>query len=83
MHERGLLWRRQDRIETIDIDDVAVEQGPIARMLGVGTVRLTSSDRSTPEFLLAGIEDVRNVATMIDNARRTERRKRGLHIESI
>jgi uncharacterized membrane protein YdbT with pleckstrin-like domain len=83
VHERGLLWRQQDRIETIDIDDVTVAQGPVQRMLGIGTVRITSSDRSTPEFVLAGIEDVRQVAAMIDEARRNERRKRGVHIESI
>jgi membrane protein YdbS with pleckstrin-like domain len=83
VHERGLLWRQQDRIETIDIDDVTVAQGPVQRMLGIGTVRLTSSDRSTPEFVLAGIENVRQVAAMIDEARRNERRKRGVHIESI
>jgi hypothetical protein len=62
---------------------VAVQQGPIQRMLGVGTVKITSTDRSTPEFTLAGIGDVRQVATMIDEARRNERRKRGVHIESI
>jgi membrane protein YdbS with pleckstrin-like domain len=83
IHERGLLWRQQDRIETIDIDDVSVQQGPIARMLGVGSIRITSSDQSTPQFVLAGIEDVRRVAGLIDEARRKERRKRGVHIESI
>lgn len=83
IHERGLLWRQQDRIETIDVDDVSVQQGPIQRMLGIGTVRITSSDRTTPEFVLVGIEDVRKVAAMIDEARRAERRKRGVHIESV
>lgn len=83
VHERGLLWRQQDRIETIDIDDVTVRQGPVQRMLGVGTVRIVSSDQSTPEFVLVGIENVRQVATLIDDARRKERRKRGVHIESI
>jgi membrane protein YdbS with pleckstrin-like domain len=83
IHERGLLWRQQDRIETIDVDDVSVQQGPIQRMLGIGTVRITSSDRNTPEFVLVGIEDVRKVAAMIDEARRAERRKRGVHIESV
>lgn len=83
IQERGLLWRQVDRIETIDIDDVTFKQGPIERMFGVGTLRLMSSDLSTPEFYIVGIEDVRNVATIIDNARRAERRKRGLHIESV
>ncbi|MCC6494478.1 MAG: PH domain-containing protein [Pirellulales bacterium] len=83
VHERGLLWRSIDRIEVIDVDDVTFIQGPIERMMGIGTVKVVSSDQSTPEFNLIGIEDVRNVATMIDNARRQERRKRGLHIESV
>jgi membrane protein YdbS with pleckstrin-like domain len=83
IHERGLLWRQQDRIETIDIDDVSVTQGPVERMLGVGSIRIASSDRSTPEFFLVGIEDVRKVAGMIDDTRRNERRKRGMYIESV
>ncbi len=83
IHERGLLWREVDRIETIDIDDVAVQQGPVERMLGIGSVRLKSSDASTPEFTIQGIEDVRRVASLIDDARRQERRKRGMYIESV
>jgi membrane protein YdbS with pleckstrin-like domain len=83
IHEHGLLWRQTDRIEAIDIDDVTVNQGPIARMVGVGNVRIVSSDQSTPEFYLRGIDDARSVATMIDEVRRKERRKRGIHIESV
>ena len=83
VHERGLLWRQTDRIETIDIDDVSVQQGPVERMLGIGTVRLASSDQSTPQFSIVGIEDVKQVASMIDDARRQERRKRGIHIEAV
>jgi membrane protein YdbS with pleckstrin-like domain len=83
IHEHGLLWRQTDRIEAIDIDDVSVTQGPIARMVGVGNVKVVSSDQSTPVFYLQGIDDVRAVATMIDEVRRKERRKRGVHIESV
>jgi membrane protein YdbS with pleckstrin-like domain len=83
VHEHGLLWRKIDRIEVIDIDDVSFSQGPVERMMGIGTVKVLSSDQSTPELSLVGIEDVREVATLIDNARRQERRKRGLHIESV
>ena len=83
IHERGLLWRDVDRIETIDIDDVAVKQGPVERMLGIGSILLRSSDASTPEYNIQGIEDVRRVATLIDEARRKERRRRGMYIESV
>lgn len=83
IHEHGILWRRTDRIEAIDIDDVTYHQGPVERMLGIGTIRIASSDHSTPQFALVGIEDARRVATLIDEVRRKERRKRGVHIESI
>lgn len=83
MHERGVLWREIDRIEAIDIDDVSFVQGPVERMFGVGRVHLKSSDVSTPEFTIVGIENVREVATMIDEIRRQERRRRGIHIESV
>lgn len=83
LHEQGLLWREIDRIEAIDIDDVTFRQGPVERAMGVGSVVITSSDKTTPEFELIGIEDVRNVAAMIDEVRRQERRKRGLHVEAV
>lgn len=83
VHEHGLLWRQTERIEAIDIDDVSVAQGPIARMVNVGNIKIVSSDQSTPLFYLQGIDDARNVATMIDEVRRKERRKRGVHIESV
>jgi membrane protein YdbS with pleckstrin-like domain len=82
-HMRGLLWRQSDRIETIDIDDVAFTQGPVERMFGIGTVRIISSDHSHPELMLPGIENVQHVAGLIDDARRKERRRRGLYIESV
>ncbi|MEM1225247.1 MAG: PH domain-containing protein [Planctomycetota bacterium] len=83
IHKSGLLTRRTDRIEVIDIDDVSYEQGPIQRIFGVGTINITSSDRSDPELCLLGIGKVSEVAGLIDDVRRTERRRRSLHIESI
>ncbi len=83
VHETGLLKRITDRIEVIDIDDVSVEQRLIERMVGVGTIKLVSSDRSHPVLMMRGIENVKDVAAKIDDLRRKERRRRGLHIESI
>ena len=83
IHESGLLKRLTDRIEVIDIDDVSYEQRVVERIFGVGTIKVTSSDRSHPELSLRGIEKVKEVAGQIDDVRRKERRRRGLHIESI
>ncbi|WP_146578616.1 PH domain-containing protein [Neorhodopirellula pilleata] len=83
IHKTGILTRRSDRIEVIDIDDVSYEQGPIQRIFGVGKINITSSDRSDPELHLLGIDKVSEVAGLIDDVRRSERRRRSLHIESI
>jgi membrane protein YdbS with pleckstrin-like domain len=80
--ERGVIGRTIDRIETIDIDDVTVTQGPVERMLGIGTILVASSDRTLPQLRMAGIDDVKAVADLIDSTRRAERQRRGLHLES-
>ena len=83
VHETGILRRVTDRIEVLDMDDISFEQGPLERLVSVGTIRITSSDRSHPELLLPGIDNARQVSEQFDDARRTERRRRGLHIEQI
>ena len=82
-HRSGILFRQSNRIELIDIDDVMYRQGPVQALLGVGRIHLISSDASHPSLVMNGIADVQQVADLIDDARREERRKRGLHIESI
>ena len=83
IHQIGIVTRKTDRIEVIDIDDVSFTQGPVERLFGVGTILLTSSDRTHPELSMMGIADVRQVAGLIDDVRRRERRRRSLHIEAI
>lgn len=82
-HEAGLLSRKRDRIEVIDINDVTLRQGIIERMFNTGTIHIESSDTSDPEFDMPGIDDVRHVADLIDNTRRAERQRRGLFMENI
>jgi membrane protein YdbS with pleckstrin-like domain len=83
IHKYGFFSRVTDRIEVIDIDDVQVAQSFVERFLGVGTIRVLSSDLSNPKLVMTGIDEVNRIATLIDDTRRTERRKRGLHIETV
>jgi uncharacterized membrane protein YdbT with pleckstrin-like domain len=80
IHRHGILVRTTDRIELIEVDDVSFTQSIIERMLNVGKIRVTSSDRSHPVLYMYGIEDVANVSNQIDDARRAERRRRALMI---
>lgn len=79
IHQSGVFVRRTDRIEVIDIEDVSYTQGVVQRMLGVGTVRISGRDQSHPELELNGIDKVPEVASLIDDVRRDERRRRSLH----
>jgi len=81
--ETGILYRILDRTEMIDVDDVRVEQGIIERIVNVGKIRLRTSDKTHPTIFFRGIYHVREVASTIDDARRRERMRRGLHIESV
>jgi membrane protein YdbS with pleckstrin-like domain len=82
-HESGLLSRKRDRIEVIDINDVTLSQGIIERMFNVGTVHISSSDKTDPEFDMPGIENVRAVADLLDNTRRAERQRRAVFMENV
>lgn len=83
IHRTGILRQVTNRLEVIDIDDVTFVQGLVERMFNVGTIKLLSSDNSDPSLVLRGIDNVRMVAGLIDNARRDERRKRGLYVETV
>lgn len=83
IHESGFFRRMNDRIELLDMDDITFEQGLCERFTGVGTLRIASHDRTHPELTLPGIEEVKEVASIFDNARLVERRRRGVHIEQI
>jgi uncharacterized membrane protein YdbT with pleckstrin-like domain len=82
IHQKGLLVRRTDRIEVIDIEDVSYTQGIIERMLGVGSIKITGQDESHPELTMAGIDKVPEIASLIDDVRRAERRKRSIHFQN-
>lgn len=79
IHQEGVLLRKTDRLEVIDIEDISYSQGIVERMLGIGSIRISGRDQSHPELNLRGIDKVPEVAGLIDDVRREERRRRSLH----
>jgi hypothetical protein len=49
-------------------------------LTGTGTIRVYSKDQSHPKLFMQGIADVVKVVDVLDNARRAERRRRGLQM---
>lgn len=83
VHKEGILRRVSDRVETIDMDDIAFQQSLLQRMMGVGDITILSSDQSHPKLVMRGIDNVTEVAAKLDTARRKERVRRGVHVEQI
>jgi len=83
VHKVGILSQTTNRIEVIDVDDVSFHQTFIERLLGVGTIKILSTDTSDPMLVIRGIDEVKRIANMIDNVRRDERRRRGMYIETV
>ncbi|HKD36677.1 MAG TPA: PH domain-containing protein [Pirellulales bacterium] len=80
--ETGVFRRLTDRIEVIDINDMEFVQDFFERFFGVGSITLSTTEKSTPKVTLDGIDDVEHVFNLIDQARRAERNRRGLYIEA-
>jgi uncharacterized membrane protein YdbT with pleckstrin-like domain len=81
-HEEGILNRTVNPIDLITINDVAFEQGLIERIMGVGRIKIMSTDTSDPVLWVEGIEDVQSVATMIDKTRREEMMRRRVFFDA-
>jgi membrane protein YdbS with pleckstrin-like domain len=82
-HQHGVMTRVTNRVEAIDIDDVTYVQGMFDRLVDVGRIKITSSDRSDPELWVLGVDHVQDVAHLIDKVRRAERIRRGMSVEAV
>jgi membrane protein YdbS with pleckstrin-like domain len=59
--ESGLFSKRVDDVDLRSVEDVALEQSALERLLGVGRLSIVSSDRSRPRLDLLGILSPREV----------------------
>jgi uncharacterized membrane protein YdbT with pleckstrin-like domain len=80
--ESGLLARRVDNVQLFRIRDLGLSQSLLARLLGVGDVTLTSTDRSSPVLVLRGIAGPREVyETLRDLVARSQATRRTMIVE--
>jgi len=80
--DRGLLRRDHDELELIRVDDVSVRQNVLQRLFEVGTVRVLSTDASSPELLIEGIARPLRVKELLREQVRA-RRARTTFFESL
>jgi membrane protein YdbS with pleckstrin-like domain len=51
-YHRGILGRKVDNIDLFRVVDYAMDRTIVDRIFGIGTVKLFTSDKTDPEFLL-------------------------------
>lgn len=71
----GFLNVKEDEIELYKIVDKVMEFPLGQRMVGCGTIRLTSKDSDTPLKMLKAVKKPREVKKVLDDAVRTQRDK--------
>jgi hypothetical protein len=63
--ESGLLSRGMVEVDLRTVDDLVYRQGLVDRLLGIGSVGVVSSDRSSPRLQLLGVKDPRGTRELI------------------
>lgn len=81
--EVGILSRKTDYVEMFRIKDLQLQQGFIQRILGIGTILISSNDETTPELELYQIPHVRKVYNYLqDQIPKADAQRRVLRMES-
>ena len=81
---RGVLTRTTEDLELYRVRDTRFEQGFFERVLGLGRIRLFTTDETSPEIVLPYIADAESVRERIRGlveARRDAKRVRYLDAE--
>ena len=61
----GLIFKDSEALELYRVKDIRIQQPPLQRLFGRGTVVLVTSDRSTPTINLSGIQEPHAVAALL------------------
>jgi membrane protein YdbS with pleckstrin-like domain len=81
-YRRGLLGRKVDNIDLFRVTDYTMDRSFLDRLLGIGTIKLISSDKSDPEFLIFKIKNPQRVFDILSKATFAADRKANIvHVE--
>jgi len=81
--ERGMVSRMTDQTELLRVDDVRVRQGVIDRVLNIGSVEIISSDATSKDLIIRGIDQAGAVAEDIRINTRRARSQRTLYVDNV
>ncbi|MBY0111870.1 MAG: PH domain-containing protein [Phycisphaerales bacterium] len=76
--ESGVLSKAYDQVELYRVKDTVLTRTLLQRMLGLGSIKMITSDPSQPELVFPSISDSENVREMIRQNVERMRRLRGV-----
>lgn len=77
-HEFGIISTNIDTLELWHVNDIRMRQGPIDKLLGVGTIRLDIDDPSTPNLELRSLGNPRPLYENLKQRIISVKRQRGV-----
>ena len=79
----GLLNRQEDEIRLYRVRDVSLSQSLWERMGNVGTLKVISTDATTPECVLRHVKNPRQVKDVISHTVEQARKKSGVRASEL
>ncbi len=81
-HGRGVFNRKVDNIDMFRVVDISLRQSFIDVMLGIGSVKLTTNDKSSPELVFQKIRHCRRLYDIIKKTSlEADRKQKVVHLE--
>ncbi len=77
-YEHGIITTNVDTLELWHVNDVRMRQGPLDKLFGVGSIHITSDDRSTPELELRSVSKPRPLFESLKQRVIAVKRQRGV-----
>ena len=81
--EVGLLNMKQEEVLLYRIRDISLSRSLGQRLVGVGTVKLHSSDKTTPELILKNIKNAPEVKELIHTQVEEMKLKRRMRVGEL
>jgi uncharacterized membrane protein YdbT with pleckstrin-like domain len=80
--ERGIVARSIDNLQLFRVRDLRLRQSVLGRLFGVGDIVVTSTDQSTPQLTIRGVDEPRALYdTLREGVARSQATRRTMIVE--
>jgi hypothetical protein len=81
-YHRGLFGRKVDNIDLFRVTDYKMDRSLLDRILGIGTIKLFSLDKTDPEFLIYKVKNPQQIFDILSKSTfAADRKANTIHVE--